>query len=205
VRNDEVVLPCPSSICVFCGSRDPLDPLLSQKGAELGSEMVKRGYDLVYGGGTVGLMGILARQVQKDGGKVLGIIPQSLTPKEVSGEMIGEAIVVKAMHARKLTMYQKADAFIALPGGFGTMEELFEVITWSQLGIHSKPIGILNVKGYWDPLLDLMNNAVKHGFIKSELAQEILVVSSEPVELLNNLATHISPKAEVNWLKEDQV
>jgi len=193
------------NICVFCGSKDPKDPSYSRQADELGIEMVKRGYNLIYGGGTVGLMGTLARRISRDGGKVTGIIPAALTPKEVSGEMIGEAIVVKDMHARKLAMYKNSDAFIALPGGFGTMEELFEVITWLQLGIHSKPIGLLHVGNYWQPLLDLTNNAVEQGFIKEDLAKNIMVVSQTPSELLDKLEVHKPPMSEIKWLNEDEI
>ena len=132
----------------------------------LGRELVRRDIGLVYGGGSVGLMGVLARTVHERGGDVLGVIPEPLTTREMAGDNIGETIVVETMHERKALMNEHSDAFIALPGGFGTLDELFEAITWGQLGIHRKPIGLLNVDGYFDPLLQWIDHRSRKGFVR---------------------------------------
>jgi len=198
-------LPKISSICVFAGSKTGNNKEFEEKTVMLGKAMLEHKYSLVYGGGTVGLMGVLANILYYGGGQVTGIIPESLAPREVSGPPIGKSVVVKDMHSRKLAMYQNADAFIALPGGFGTFEELLEVITWQQLGIHTKPIGLLNVAGYYDPLVQLIKNAVAEGFIKEYTATNILVVSSDPRELLQRISTHVAPKSEITWMNESQI
>jgi uncharacterized protein (TIGR00730 family) len=167
--------------------------------------MIKRKIDLVYGGGNVGLMGIIANKIYQNGGKVIGIIPKSLTPKELSGQSIGELIITKGMHERKIKMYSLGDAFIALPGGFGTFEELLETITWQQLGIHSKPIGLLNINNFYDPLLKLIQNGIIEGFINKKFAENILVIDDEPKKLLDKLFLHITPKSDIKWLHEDEI
>lgn len=164
-----------------------------QAAETLGRELVSRGLRLVYGAGSVGLMGVLARTVYERGGEVLGIIPDVLTPREVAGEQIGETVVVENMHERKAMMAQAADAFIAMPGGFGTLDELFEAITWGQIGIQRKPIGLLNVAGFFDPLLAWVDGAVKEGFVRPHHRQ-LFIVSDDASILLEKLAFHEPPQ-----------
>ncbi|KAG6513622.1 hypothetical protein ZIOFF_023954 [Zingiber officinale] len=144
---------------------------------------VKKRIDLVYGGGSVGLMGLISQTVYDGGFHVLGVIPKALVPIEISGETVGEVKVVSNMHERKAVMARQADAFIALPGGYGTMEEVMEMITWSQLGIHNKPVGLLNVDGYYNSLLELFDNGVREGFIKPA-SRHIVISSPNATELL---------------------
>uniref|UniRef100_A0A7C8ZB50 Cytokinin riboside 5'-monophosphate phosphoribohydrolase n=1 Tax=Opuntia streptacantha TaxID=393608 RepID=A0A7C8ZB50_OPUST len=155
--------------------------------------------DLVYGGGSVGLMGLISRRVYDGGCYVIGVIPRALMPIEISGETVGEVRVVADMHERKAEMAREAEAFIALPGGYGTMEEMLEVITWAQLGIHNKPVGLLNVDGYYDCLLHLFDNGVKEGFIKPS-ARNIVVSAPNAEELLMKMEQftpshqHVAPR-----------
>ncbi len=192
-----------TSVCVFCGASAGVRPIYRQAAAALGRELGARRIRLIYGGGSVGLMGELARSALQHQGEVIGVIPQSLTARETSGEPIGRWIVVDTMHERKATMAALADAFIALPGGFGTLEELFESITWGQLGIHRKPIGILNVAGYFDPLLTLIDHAIVEGFI-APLYRGLFVVADTPATLLDRLAEHETPPGLVQWLSADE-
>ncbi|XP_058190241.1 cytokinin riboside 5'-monophosphate phosphoribohydrolase LOG8 [Rhododendron vialii] len=164
-------------ICVFCGSNYGHREVFRIAAAELGNELVDRKIDLVYGGGSVGLMGFISQRVYDGGCHVLGVIPKALVPLEISGESVGEVRIVSDMHERKAEMAREADAFIALPGGYGTMEELLEMITWSQLGIHKKPVGLLNVDGYYNSLLALFDNGVEEGFIKPSAR---LIILSAP-------------------------
>ncbi|KAF5726151.1 cytokinin riboside 5'-monophosphate phosphoribohydrolase LOG8 [Tripterygium wilfordii] len=173
-------------VCVFCGSNSGHRQIFSDAALELGDELVKRKIDLVYGGGSVGLMGLMSQKVYDGGCHVLGVIPKALMPLEISGETVGEVRTVLDMHERKAAMAREADAFIALPGGYGTMEELLEMITWSQLGIHKKPVGLLNVDGYYDCLLALFDNGVKEGFIKPG-ARHIIISASTAKELLEKM------------------
>ncbi|MED6219747.1 Cytokinin riboside 5'-monophosphate phosphoribohydrolase log8 [Stylosanthes scabra] len=169
-------------LCVFCGSNSGNREVFSDAAIELGNELVKRNIDLVYGGGSVGLMGLISQRVYDGGCHVLGIIPKALMPLEISGETVGEVRIVSDMHERKAAMSQEADAFVALPG-YGTMEELLEMITWAQLGIHKKPVGLLNVDGYYNSLLALFDNGVKEGFIKPG-ARNIVVSAPSAKELM---------------------
>ncbi|XP_039118180.1 probable cytokinin riboside 5'-monophosphate phosphoribohydrolase LOG6 [Dioscorea cayenensis subsp. rotundata] len=175
-----------SRICVFCGSSSGKKVSYQDAAVELGKELVERGIDLVYGGGSIGLMGLVSQAVHHGGRHVLGVIPRSLMSREVTGETVGEVRAVSDMHERKAVMASQADAFIALPGGYGTLEELLEVITWAQLGIHNKPVGLLNVDGYYDSLLSFIDMAVDEGFI-SEAARHIIVSAPSPKELLIKL------------------
>ncbi|KAI3698432.1 hypothetical protein L2E82_41974 [Cichorium intybus] len=170
-------------VCVFCGSHPGHREVFSVAATELGDEMVSRKIDLVYGGGSVGLMGMISQRVFDGGCHVLGVIPKALVPLEISGETVGEVRIVSDMHERKAEMARQSDAFIALPGGYGTMEEVLEMITWSQLGIHKKPVGLLNVDGYYNNLLALFDNGVKEGFIKPG-AREIVLSAPNAIELL---------------------
>ncbi|XP_058072722.1 probable cytokinin riboside 5'-monophosphate phosphoribohydrolase LOGL10 [Magnolia sinica] len=173
-------------ICVFCGSRPGYSPAFSDAALELGKQLVERKINLVYGGGSVGLMGLISQTVFNGGCHVLGVIPKALLPHEISGEAIGEVRTVADMHERKSEMAKNADAFIALPGGYGTMEELLEMITWSQLGIHEKPVGLLNVDGYYNSLLALFDKGVEEGFIEDS-ARHIIVSSETAEELLRKM------------------
>lgn len=173
-------------VCVFCGSNTGFRQVFSDAAIDLGNELVKRKMDLVYGGGSVGLMGLISRRVFDGGCHVLGVIPRALMPIEISGETVGEVRVVADMHERKAEMAREAEAFMALPGGYGTMEEMLEVITWAQLGIHNKPVGLLNVDGYYDSLLHLFDNGVKEGFIKPS-ARNIVVSAPNAEELLTKM------------------
>lgn len=168
---------------MFCGSNSGHRQVFGDAALELGDELVKRKTDLVYGGGSVGLMGLISQKVFDGGCHVLGVIPKALMPLEISGQTIGEVRTVLDMHERKAVMAREADAFIALPGGFGTMEETLEMITWSQLGIHKKPVGLLNVEGYYNSLLALFDNGVKEGFIKPS-ARDIVLSAPTAKELM---------------------
>jgi len=155
-------------ICIFCGSQVGTNGLYRQAAIALGQLLVRHGYGLVYGGGHVGLMGVIADAVLASGGEVIGVIPESMVARELAHTGLTQLQVVSGMHARKARMAELADAFIALPGGYGTFEELFEVITWAQLGIHHKPIGLLNVAGYFNALKALVDHAIAEGFIRAE-------------------------------------
>lgn len=154
------------SICVFCGSNFNGDPALLQAVEELSDLMVKKDIALVYGGGRVGVMGLIANQIMQKGGKAIGVIPEFLMNKEVGHEGLSELIITENMHQRKQKMADLSDGVITLPGGYGTMEEFFEVLTWLQLGLHQKPIGLLNVGGFYDPLLQQLDVMVAQKFLK---------------------------------------
>eukprot|EP01018_Ginkgo_biloba_P031254 Gb_18250 [translate_table: standard] len=173
-------------ICVFCGSSSGNKSIFSDAAVDLGKELVERRIDLVYGGGSFGLMGLVSKTVHKGGCHVLGVIPTALMPLEISGQTVGEVKTVANMHERKAEMARQADAFIALPGGYGTLEELLEMITWSQLGIHDKPVGLLNVDGYYNSLLALFDRGVEEGFIKLS-ARHIVVSASTGRELIRSM------------------
>ncbi|KAF5736440.1 hypothetical protein HS088_TW14G00582 [Tripterygium wilfordii] len=173
-------------ICVFCGSRAGYKSSFADAAFELGKQLVEKKIGLVYGGGSVGLMGLISQTVFNGGCHVLGVIPEALKPHEISGDTIGEVITVTDMHQRKAEMSKHADAFIALPGGYGTMEELLEIIAWSQLGIHDKPVGLLNVDGYYNSLLALFDKGVEEGFIEAS-ARHIVVIANTPQLLLTKM------------------
>lgn len=154
------------NICVYCGSSPGKNEKITQQAVLLGELMCKRGHNLVYGGASRGIMGILADSVMKHGGEVVGVIPKNLFKKEVAHQGITELITVDGMHQRKSIMADRADAFLALPGGFGTLEELFEIITWNQIGIISKPVVVYNFDSYFDSLIQMIDHAVDTGFIK---------------------------------------
>lgn len=183
----------PLSICVYCGSRDGTSAAYAHAAAQVGDEIGCRGWELVYGGGRAGLMGRVADAVLAAGGRVTGVIPRTLMEREVGHTGLSELHVVDTMHERKRMMAERSDAFIALPGGIGTFEELFEVWTWRQLGYHDKPIGLLNVEGYYDALLGFLGQTVTHGFV-SEPQKALLEVAAEPVSLLDAIA-RLAPKA----------
>uniref|UniRef100_A0A0D9W1L9 Cytokinin riboside 5'-monophosphate phosphoribohydrolase n=1 Tax=Leersia perrieri TaxID=77586 RepID=A0A0D9W1L9_9ORYZ len=177
-------------ICVFCGSSPGKKASYHLAALQLGHHLVERGIDLVYGGGSVGLMGVVSRAVHGGGGQVVGVVPKSVLPRELIGETVGEVKAVSGMHQRKAEMARHSDAFVALPGGYGTLEELLEVITWSQLRIHQKPVGLLNVDGYYDSLLSFIDNAVHEGFV-TPAARRIIVAAPTPSELLSKLEDYV--------------
>jgi uncharacterized protein (TIGR00730 family) len=174
-------------VCVFCGSRLGADETYAAAAAGLGRELVRRGLDIVYGGGSIGLMGRLADAALEAGGRVIGVIPDRLARTESLHARLTQAHVVSSMHERKALMSSLADAFIALPGGFGTFEELFEIITWAQLGIQRKPIGVLDVAGYFRPLIDLVDRGIDTGFIRKKY-RDLFFVDADPASLITRLA-----------------
>jgi uncharacterized protein (TIGR00730 family) len=184
-------------LTVFCGSSLGRSPAYAQAARELGREMVARGTGLVYGGAGVGLMGVLADTVLAGGGEVVGVIPRHLMAREIGHAGLTDLRVVGTMHERKALMAELGDAFVALPGGAGTLEELFEAWTWAQLGLHVKPCGVLNVDGYFDSLLRLVAHTVDQGFMRAEYAA-MLIAESEPAALLDRFATY-HPGAREKW------
>lgn len=192
-----------SAICVYCGSSSGDAPAYEELAISLGRELVRRDIGLVYGGGEVGLMGSIADAVLDAGGTVTGIIPTKLFSREVAHRGVTELIEVSSMHERKTAMFDAADAFIALPGGLGTLEELAEVATWAQIGVHDKPIGVLDVAGYWEPLFAWLDGAVAAGFVKAANTA-LFVRDTDPVALVDRLATHHVP-AVPKWLDRDEV
>lgn len=183
-------------LCVFCGSQTGKDDIYRHVATILGGLFAQRGYGLVYGGGQRGLMGVIATAVMERGGEVFGVIPEAMVEREWANTGITELFVEASMHARKARMAELADAFIAMPGGYGTLEELFEIITWAQLGIHRKPIGLLNVSGYFDALLALVDRAITDGFISPE-HRDFIISSAEPVALLDMIEQHTMPSVPV--------
>jgi len=179
-------------VCVFCGSNPGTNPAYADAARALGRLLAERGLELVYGGGNVGLMGIVAEAAMQAGGTVIGVIPESLMRLEVGARDISELHVVGSMHDRKAMMAELSDAFIALPGGIGTMEELFEVWTWGQLGLHSKPAAFLDVAGYYGHLHTFLDHMVAEGFLKDRHRQ-MVAVSSDATWLLDGFATYQPP------------
>ena len=173
-------------LCVYCGSSNDVDARYHEAAAELGRALVDRGIELVFGGGRVGLMGTLADAVLAGGGKVYGVIPEKLQALELAHEGCTELFLVDSMHTRKMMMAQLSDAFAALPGGFGTLEELFEATTWAQLNYHRKPVGLLNVDGFFDPLLAFIQRANAEGFIR-DLHADLITVHTHPAGLIDAL------------------
>jgi uncharacterized protein (TIGR00730 family) len=178
-------------ICVYCGSSPGFDGAYMDMARRLGQTLVDRQLELVYGGAYVGLMGQVADTVLTAGGSVIGVIPQSFARK-VSHLGLTELHVVDSMHARKALMFELSDAFVALPGGLGTLEELAELLTWGQLGMHAKPCGLINVGGYFDSLLAFLEHAVSQGFMKRE-HRDMLLVAQEPEDLLELLESYTAP------------
>ena len=186
------------TVCVYCGSGFGGDPAFTAAAVTLGKALAEAGIGLVYGGGNVGLMGTVARAVLENGGHVTGIIPDFLKSRERMLDEIQETIVVSDMHTRKRLMFERSDAFVALPGGIGTLEELVEQLTWAQLGQHNKPILLLSVNGFWDPLITLIDHMRAHGFIREGLDLNYLVAKDahEVVGLLNESAVETPPESE---------
>lgn len=186
------------NICVFCGSSRGSRSEYETAARELGRAIVRRGYGLVYGGARVGLMGLVADEVLANGGEVAGVIPEILMGKELAHTSLTKLLVVKSMHERKAKMEELSDAFVALPGGFGTFEEFCEIITWAQLGLHRKPCGILNVGNYYDPLLAQFDHAVEEAFISKPLRE--IVQQSPEVETLLDLLERFVPRNVDKWI-----
>jgi len=178
-------------LCVFCGSSMGKRDAFQEAARELGSLLAAGSIELIYGGGNCGLMGVLADEVLKNGGRVTGVIPEGLMGKELAHLQLTKLHVVTDMHERKALMSSLADGFVALPGGFGTFEELFEVITWGQLGLQQKPIGLVNVEGFFDPVLELMDHAIREGFVRPE-QRHLLVSSPSPKEVLQMIRVDTS-------------
>ncbi|MBE3560118.1 MAG: TIGR00730 family Rossman fold protein [Ktedonobacteraceae bacterium] len=188
-------------ICVFTGSNKGIHQEYEQAAQALGQELVRRGLGLVYGGASVGLMGVLADAVLSAGGEAIGVIPRALFKREVGHTRLTELHSVGSMHERKALMADLADGFIALPGGFGTFDELFEITTWAQIGLHSKPIGLLNVAHYFEPLKALVQHAVNEGFIHPSHAR-LLIERTTPAELLDALAAFEPQPAHEKWMDQ---
>lgn len=188
-------------VCVFCGSNTGSRPAYREAALQLGAALARRGIGLVYGGGAVGLMGALADAVLAAGGEVVGVIPEALVAAEVAHRGLTERRVVSSMHERKAAMADLADAFIALPGGFGTLEEFCEVLTWAQLGLHQKPCGLLNVQGYFEHFLAMLDHAVTERFARPE--HRALVLEAKDPEALLNMLRSYRPQSLHKWIDRD--
>ena len=189
-------------ICVFCGSSIGNQPAYREAAVILGGLLATRGIGLVYGGGNVGLMGVIADAVLAGGGKVTGVIPRSLAEREIAHTGVTDLRVVDTMHARKALMADLADAFIAMPGGVGTFEEFFEAVTWTQLGVHRKPCGLLNAGGFYSPLAAFIDQAVSEGFIKP-VHRASIVVDDNPERLLDSLGRIELPDVP-KWIRREE-
>lgn len=191
-------------VCVFCGSRPGHSPAFAQAAATLGRELARRGLGLVYGGAGQGLMGAVADAVLDGGGEAYGVIPHGLAQQEFAHPRLTQVHFVGSMHERKALMESLSDAFIALPGGFGTMDELFEALTWAQLGLHEKPVGLVDTSGYYAPLVAWIRGALDAGFVPRAL-ESALLVAPAPDALLEQLLSHRPPASPVKWLGEKPV
>jgi uncharacterized protein (TIGR00730 family) len=191
-------------ICVFCGSSKGGDPAYEEAARVLATALVTRGIGVVYGGGRIGLMGVVADTALAAGGEVIGVIPRPLASRELAHTGLTEMKFVASMHERKATMSALADGFVTLPGGLGTLEETFEILTWAQLGIQRKPIGILNAKRYYDPFLRLFTHGIDEGFIRQEY-RAFVTVAETASELLDAMARWEPPAIARNWLDPSQI
>ncbi len=189
-------------LCVFCGSRNGADPAFADAARRLGTAMARKGVGLVYGGGGIGLMGVVADAVLEAGGEAIGVIPHALEEKELGHARLTEKKVVGSMHERKALMASLADAFVALPGGMGTLDELCEIVTWAQLGIHQKPCALLDVGGYWDSFLAHLDRAVAAKFLE-KAHRDMILVESEPERLLERLIA--GPPPPPGWIDPREV
>ncbi len=203
-RFPDMSMPAIKSICVYCGSGFGDDPLFADNAAALGRAMAEQDISLVYGGGNVGLMGTIAQTVLDNGGYVTGIIPEFLKSREKLLDDVQETIVVPDMHTRKRLMFERADAFVALPGGIGTLEELVEQMTWAQLGRHTKPILLLSTKGFWKPLLTLFAHMREQGFIRPGLELNYLVAEQvdDVLPMLEAAARRIGVSADTDFIEQ---
>ena len=187
------------SICVFCGASSGRDARYAAAAASFGRLLAEENIELVWGGGHVGLMGVVADGVLEAGGRVFGVIPTFMAERELAHPQASEMIVVDSMHARKAAMADRADGFVALPGGFGTLDELFEIVTWAQLHIHTKPVGLLNVNGFFDPLIAMVRHMSAEGFVKPEHVA-LLHAAEESAQLLQSMRAYAAPQGD--WLTQ---
>lgn len=190
------------SIAIFCGSSEGFNDIYKDTAYELGAILAERNIRLVYGGAKVGVMGAVAEGALQNNGRVIGVIPRFLRTKEVAHEGLTEMILTETMHERKLKMHELSDGIIAMPGGWGTMEELFEMMTWAQLGLHPKPIGILNTNGFYEPLLALFNNMIEEGFLK-EIYRDMVLVSGDIFDLLEKMNNYVVPDVP-KWITKER-
>jgi hypothetical protein len=188
-------------ITVFCGASSGNDSIYHEQAVRVGQTLVKQKIGLVYGAGRIGIMGAVAEGVLGAGGEAIGVIPKFLCSKEIAHDGLTELILVDTMHERKAKMHELSDGIIALPGGFGTLEELFEMLTWAQLGLHKKPIGLLNTNGYYDALIALIQNMVDSGFLKG-INQNMLLVSDTIEDLLSQMGKYVAPDVP-KWISEE--
>ncbi|MBU1189002.1 MAG: TIGR00730 family Rossman fold protein [Gammaproteobacteria bacterium] len=190
------------NICVYCGSSSGSDPAHIETARTLGQELVQRDIGLVYGGSSLGIMGAVADTVLEHGGRAVGVIPRVLATREIAHAGLTELLVVESMHERKAKMAMLADGFVALPGGLGTAEELFEILTWAQLGLHGKPCGILNSNGYYDKLISFIDHAVEQQFVKL-IHRQMLVTATSADELLDKFVDYRPPEVP-KWIHQEQ-
>lgn len=191
------------AVCVFCGSSPGFRPVYAEAAARTGRTLAQAGLAMVYGGSKVGLMGAAADAALAAGGEVFGVLPRALARKELEHEGLTRLDIVETMHQRKARMAELSDAFLALPGGAGTLEEVFEIWTWGQLAIHAKPAAFLNVEGYYDPLRRFLDHAVEEGFVR-EAHRDMLVFGEDPARLLEHLGSYVAP-AQEKWLERFQL
>jgi len=190
------------TICVYCGSNPGRVPDYREAARRLGQELAERGLGLVYGGASVGVMGAVADAILEGGGQAVGVIPHSLATKEVSHHGLDQLFVVDSMHERKAKMAELSDGFIALPGGWGTIEEIFEMLTWAQLGFHEKPCGLLNVSGYYDHLFAFLENAIREQFVKPEY-RPMIMMDDDPESLIQRFEQYRAPKVK-KWIGPEE-
>jgi len=189
-------------ICVYCGSSPGRSPAYAEAARRLGAEIARRGLGLVYGGASVGVMGVVADAVLERGGEVIGVLPHFFADKEVAHPGLDELLVVDSMHERKARMAELSDGFIALPGGWGTLEEIFEVLTWAQLGLHEKPCGLLDVDGYFDDLYRFLERAVTEGFVRDEY-RPMIMLDDAAERLLDRFAAYRAPRVR-KWIRPEE-
>jgi uncharacterized protein (TIGR00730 family) len=189
-------------ICVYCGSNPGANPAFRTAARALGKQLAERGLGLVYGGASVGVMGAVADGVLENGGHAIGVLPHFFASKEIAHDGLNELIIVNSMHERKARMEQLSDGFIALPGGWGTIEEIFEVLTWSQLGHHQKPCGLLNVESYYDELSRFLENAIQNRFVKEEF-RPMMMIEDEPSRLLDRFESYTAPVVK-KWIGAEE-
>jgi uncharacterized protein (TIGR00730 family) len=190
------------SITVFCGSSAGSESIFAEKAFALGQKMARENITLIYGGAKVGLMGAVADGCLQSGGKAIGVLPHFLSSKEIAHSHLTELILVSTMHERKTKMHELSDGFIALPGGFGTFEELFEILTWAQLGLHKKPIGLLNINDFYSPLLDMIDNMVAKELLKP-INRDMLIVENEMDALFQKMRSYEAPLVP-KWIKDGE-
>jgi hypothetical protein len=190
-------------ICVFCGSCSGGNPKYRQLALQTGAEIARRGFELVYGGGNVGLMGAVADSALEHGARVIGIIPDGLLAREVGHRHITELRTVASMHERKAVMADLSDGFVALPGGYGTFDEFFEIVTWAQLGMHSKPCALLNACGYYDPILAMIDKADEEQFLRPQ-HRKLVLVGTEIAEVLDKMDAYRAPETIEKWIDRDR-